>query len=274
MAGTYLASNKFAVPIEPSRYRGRWQIMGREFFINDLCLSVHEARPQLVPASCTTAYKLKGKDEAEIFHDFLQEWMSNGLTLYRGFSGCHFCWPKLLEGTLESEGKVDYPEFTMSDSGKGTTCWLPTAGKKLAEGCSIQDIDPFTDALSRREPVPVGFAVKIPAGSSRNLPLCWLNTDEIVVKGPLIGQFELCSIAWYHVGQVSFRPWPTGIGRLFMPPQRPYKPGSQNLIDAWWRDPSMQLWLDEVAKVDIVYQKLSGRVAQPTRKRADAQTRK
>jgi hypothetical protein len=94
---------------------------------------------------------------------------------------------------LKSEGNEDDPTFTMSDGGRGTTCWLPTADENIAEGVSLQLTDVHTQALSMGQRVPIGFTVAIQAaGQDRALALCWLNSGEIVVKGPLIsGQYKM-----------------------------------------------------------------------------------
>lgn len=259
MAGPYLVSNRFAVPIrESGRYPGRWQVMGGELYVDVGCTREidRSQSPIPLPPSCTGAYTIA---DADLFHDFLQEWMSGTLVLYRGFPGCHFCMPEMTgNGVLRSEGDRDYPEFTMNDNGRGTTCWLPAADRAIAEGVSIQCTDAFTQALSLGEPIPIGFTVAIPAGSATKLPLCWLNAGEIVVRGPLYsGQYRMSTIAWLDVGQVSFRPWPPGFSNLFLPPQRPFRPGTRHAIDRWWE--SCQDWMAEVALVDVVIQNAANR---------------
>ncbi len=243
MPQTYLVSNQFMVPIKLSeKYKKRWQVMGGEFYIDVDCTKRVKI-PSNAPQSCNDAYSIA--DEVS-FHALLTSWMDGSLVLYRGFPGCHFCWPDLLNGELKSEGNDDYPEFTMSDSGKGTTRWLPTANRDLARGVSLQCCDAHTQMLSLHEHIPIGFTVKIPAGSFQKIPLCWLNAGEIVVKGPLIsGQYQLESITWLRNGITSYMVWPTGFTNLFLPPQRPYKPSAIELYK-WWD--TCQLWKAEVKK--------------------------
>ncbi|MGH7615902.1 MAG: hypothetical protein ACREPM_01600, partial [Gemmatimonadaceae bacterium] len=237
----YLVGKDFAVPIEPSdTYAGRWKVMGKSLFIDPGAVSVQPNPPAHMPRG-GEAYQIR--DEA-LFHDFLKSWMDNSLALYRGFPGCHFCWPELLNGTIQSEGQADTPGFTMGNTGGNATRWLPTADKALAEGVSLQCCDQFTRALSTGRHVPIGFAVKIFAGSARNLPTCWLNAGEIVVRGPLMGQqYAFVTIYWMRDGNPYTRPWPQGFGNLTLPPQRPFQPATQNVVDAWWNGQAMTNWI-------------------------------
>lgn len=242
MPQPYLVSNHFMVPIMPSqKYKNRWQVMGKELYI-DVNVTMKIEKPGTAPLSCSEAYRIT---DDGLFHQLLTSWMSGSYVLYRGFPGCHFCWPRLLMGQLESEGKDDRPEFTM---GGGATRWLPTADRDLARGVSLQCCDGFTQELARNEHIPIGFTVGIPAGSSRNLPLCWLNSGEIVVRGPLVsGQYLMESITWFRNGIHSYTPWPPGFTNLFLPPQRPYLPSSRLAVDNWWD--TCQAWKAEAKRL-------------------------
>lgn len=243
MPQPYLVSDRFMVPIELSqKYPGRWQVMGKEFYV-DVNTTKKTAIPRGAPSSCNAAYSI---NEDAQFHDLLTSWMNGSLVLYRGFPGCHFCWPDLLNGQLKSEGVDDKPEFTMSDSGKGSTRWLPTADRDLARGVSLQCCDQFTRGLALHEHIPIGFTVKIPAGSALSLPLCWLNAGEIVVRGPLwSGQYQMESITWLRNGITYYTAWPLRFPNMFLPPQRPYKP-SAIAVYKWWD--TCQVWKNEAKK--------------------------
>ncbi len=244
MPQPYLVSSRFMVPIQPSQtYPNRWQVMGKDLYV-DAHITRRTNIPHNAPSSCNEAYSIP--DEI-LFHNFLTSWMDGSLTLYRGFPGCHFCWPELLLGQLKSEGNEDRPEFTMSDSGRGATRWLPTAERDLARGVSLQCCDQFTRGLALHEHIPIGFTVKIPAGSAKRLPLCWLNSGEIVVRGPLItGQYQMESITWLRNGTTSYTAWPQGFTNLFLPPQRPYQP-SAIAVYKWWD--TCQPWKAEAKRV-------------------------
>lgn len=241
MPQPYLVSKLFMVPIMPSqKYKNRWQVMGKELYV-DVNSTKKVDRPHNAPSSCSDAYSIA---DERLFHNFLTSWMDNSLVLYRGFPGCHFCWPDLLNGQLKSEGDDDKPEFTMG----GATRWLPTADRDLARGVSLQCCDRFTQALALHERIPIGFTVKILAGSSKNLPLCWLNAGEIVVRGPLItGQYQMESITWFRNGLHSYTLWPVGFTNLFLPPQRPYLPGSGIEVYKWFD--ACQIWKSEAKKL-------------------------
>jgi hypothetical protein len=254
MPSAYLVSRRFAVPIKDSvLYRGRWQVMGKELYVDKNCTQqirpADSPIPLPPPSSCNAAYVIQDDDA---FHDFLNSWMDGSLVLYRGFPGCHFSWPDLKDfALLKSEGDEDKPEFTMNQHGRGSTRWLPTADRNMAQGVTLQCCDPHTQALSMSEPVPIGFTVQIPAGSHRNLPLCWLNAGEIVVRGPLeYPKYRMCSITWMDLGTVAFHNWPLAVRDVLLPPQRPFQPGTRKAIDDWWE--SCQPWVDLVALYDPV----------------------
>lgn len=249
MPQPYLVSHLFMVPIQLSKhYQNRWQVMDGELYI-DLQATAITVKPTNAPPSCNAAYRIQ--DEI-LFHNFLTSWMDGSLVLYRGFPGCHFCWPDLLMGQLKSEGDEDKPEFTMSDSGKGTTRWLPTASRDLARGVSLQCCDQFTRGLALHEHIPIGFTVKIPAGSSKKLSVCWLNSGEIVVRGPLIsGQYQMESITWLRNGITSYTMWPLEFPNLFLPPQRPYKPSAIAVYE-WWD--TCQIWKAEAKRLEPTIQ--------------------
>jgi hypothetical protein len=123
------------------------------------------------------------------------QWKNNQLVLYRGFPGCLFCWPQLLQGQLKSEGDADVPEFTMHgkeerEGDKVKTRWLPAADLLTAQGVGVQCLtqDPYTQHLARTEPIPVGFIVTIPAGCSRNIALCWRDRRRDGQPTPKIGR--------------------------------------------------------------------------------------
>ena len=250
MPGIYLKLKKFAIKIDDCQYQNRWQVMDKPLYIDkQLTKQIADISqfPVLLPPDCRIAYTIAEEDQ---FIAFFMKWIQEDLYLYRGFPGCHYCWPELLNGILRSEGQRDYPEFTMGQSG---TKWLPTADDvDLAQGVSIQCIDKYTKALSLIDKVPIGFTVRIFANTSTvHLPLCWLNSGEIVVQGPLrVGQYSLHSITCLHKNALSFRPWPATFLPTALPPQRPYEPASQQLIDDWWV--LCQGWISAAAQVNAL----------------------
>jgi hypothetical protein len=228
MPQPYLMFHGSMVPIKLHNYG--WQVMNSTLFIHPMSVAKSRNRPSNAPASCSEVYTIA---ESEIFRDFFLNWMDGSLLLYRGFPGCHFCWPGLLKGKLISEGNADSPSFTM---GGEKTRWLPTAyNRDLARIVSVQCLDSYTRGLSLHEHIVIGFTVEIPAGSSRNVPICWLNSGEIVVRGPLYsGQYRMESITWLRNELPSFTRWPPGFTNLFLPPQRPFQPRSALAVYEWW----------------------------------------
>ncbi|RZM77260.1 hypothetical protein [Leptolyngbya iicbica] len=236
MPKIYLISEQFAVPIKSSeRYAHCWQLMEKELYLLKVATEQIMRRdiPAHAPPECTEAYTIKGGPRnTDLFHEFLKDWMSNELVLYRGFPGFHRCWPHLLKGILRSQGETDYPTWTMDVV---DTCWLPTADIDTAQGASLQLKDRYIPALSLYEPIPIGFTVKIAAGSKKNLPLCWTNPGEILVKGPLwTGQYHFQSITWYVNNFPHFHTWPIGITNLTLPQQRPFEPATHAITRQWW----------------------------------------
>lgn len=239
-------------------YAGRIKFTEGDFYMDVACI-----RPKLndIPFTykLSECFELASIGDEGILDAMITDWKANTLVLYRGFPGCHFCWPHLQNDILRSEGDDDIPTFTMG----GATRWLPTADLNTAQGVSIQCTDVYTRALSLNEPIPIGFTVAIRLGKNRGIPLCWLNAGEIVVRGPLaMGEYRIHSISWYDVQQIDFRPCPPAIATF--PPQRPYLPARP--IFAWWE--SCQAWIDMVAVFDVTLQGAAGRRAAARQARA------
>jgi hypothetical protein len=210
------------------------------------------------------------KDSTD-FTKFFNQWKTpTGSNLYRGIAGCHFCWPKLRsEGVLESEGSNDIPMATMDNKQK--TCWLPAAWDiGTAEGCALSclgkaktpvitylqlmygpnktmqltsdrsAVEVVTKAVPCR--FPAGIVVKIPVRLYGPISICWLNSCETVVKGPLNStQFSIYEIAWLTAYSVEF-------GRKAMRPQdlfpeRPYEPTDPDWFMEWRKGNSY--WLTQ-----------------------------
>jgi hypothetical protein len=243
MPQPYLVSDYFMVPIKPStKYKTCWQVMDKEFYVTAMAVEKIQ-KPRGAPSSLSEAYRLREDEVA--FHDLLTKWMNGSLILYRGFPGCHFCWPDLMDGKLISEGIEDKPTFTM---GGARTRWLPAAEQwDLAVGPTRQCLDTFTRGLALHKHIPIGFTVKILAGSSRNVPLCWLNSGEIVVRGPLyLSQYHIESITWFRNEALSYTDWPERFSDLFLPPQRPFNPTNAIHVDEWWD--ACQVWMGEARR--------------------------
>jgi hypothetical protein len=248
MPKIYLVSEEFAVPIKSIKeYPHCWQLMDKELYLFKELTSPISPRsiPAHVPGDCREAHIISDGTNAHSFREFLHHWMSNELILYRGFPGFHRCWPDLLQGVLRSQGEIDYPTWTMDDI---DTCWLPTADIDTAQGVSLQLNDRYIPALSRHEPIPTGFTVKIRAGSSNNLPLCWTSPGEILVKGPLFtGKYHFESITWYVNNFPHFFTWPIGFTNLTLPPQRPFNPATHGITRQWWAN--CHDWMEKVLLV-------------------------
>lgn len=231
---------KFLYPCE---YPGRIKLEEGDFYMDFHCL---QPKTTNIPLSykLSECYELAEENSERYLHYIIQEWRTNTLVLYRGIAGCHFCWPGLLEGRLESEGTNDYPTFTMNNN-EGTR-WLPAAEKKdIAQGASVQLIDKFTLGLSDQGlTIPIGITVSIPVGKSQGPRICWLNSGEIVVRGPLeSGQYNMYSITWLEKEGISYTIWPKRFPNLFLPPQRPYEPKQMEQIEKWWK--SCRVWMKE-----------------------------
>ena len=242
--------------VDSGHYARRIKFTEGEFYMDVACI---RRKTTDIPLTYkfSDCYELISEGDRPQLAAMITDWKANALVLYRGFPGCHFCWPHLLAGELRSEGNDDYPTFTMG----GSTRWLPTADLATAQGVSLQCTDVYTRALSMNEPVPLGFTVAIPLGNGRGKPLCWLNAGEIVVQGTLIlGEYTMHSITWYDVQMHDFRPYPHGMGGMILPPQRPYLPASMEVIRDWWE--RSQAWVDTVAIFDATLQQAQGRRAQ------------
>lgn len=249
----YLFVGDHRIRFDNSMYPGRIKFSEGPFYVDVACIKPKSAGIPLT-YQLSDCFELRQSADQAQFAAMITDWRANTLTLYRGFPGCHFCWPNLLAGELRSEGDDDDPTFTMG----GSTRWLPTADLNIAQGVSIQCTDVFTQQLSLSEPIPIGFTVAIPAGKNTNLPLCWLNPGEIAVRGPLrLGDYRMHSIAWLDVDQVAFRPWPHQIPGDTLLPARPYNPGRP--ITLWWE--SSQFWIDLVATYDATLQLAAARRA-------------
>jgi len=230
----------FHIRLQPSRYQNAWEAPSQG--ILDLLIN----KSDMIDLG-GDRYKLRDQTG---FLQFWMNWNSSSLVLYRGFPGCHFCWPDLLQGRLQSEGNVDSPTFTMNDNGRGTTRWLPMARTALeAQNISISCLEVFSENLSMRHAIPVGFTVSVLAGSNRNFYVCWLNPGEIVVRGPLIsGEYSVHSVTIESARQFRHHTWPAGLSNTALPRQRPYKPATQQQIDDWWRHKECQDWELEFAR--------------------------
>jgi len=240
--------------VNSDRYAGRIKFTEGEFYMDVACIT---EKTDDIPFSykLSNCFKLASAGDEAQLAAMITAWKANTLVLYRGFPGCHFCWPHLLNGELRSEGNDDHPTFTMG----GTTRWLPTADLATAQGVSIQCTDIYTRELSMSEPIPIGFTVEVPVGKNRGAPICWLNAGEIVVRGPLqVGDYRMHSISWFDVQQVDFRAFPRALGDTFLPPQRPYLPTRH--LHAWWQ--SCQPWMNSVALFDATLQLAAARRAQ------------
>jgi hypothetical protein len=248
----YPGATNFNIPMNLSpHYPNRWQLMDSDFYMDVACV-VPTPTPGGLAGICSQAYAFRSANESNDFRTFFRDWVANLLVLYRGFPGCHYCWPDLLNGSLESEGNRDYPEFTMNGHGRGDTRWLPSADLNTAQGVSFQCCDAHTQALFLHEPVPIGFTVAIPCGSGSGRSICWLNAGEIVIRGPLMApQYRMHSITWMDPAP-RFAPWPAAFSNVLLPTQRPYQPASQSVIDTWWDLPHNQAWMGLMAVQDGV----------------------
>jgi hypothetical protein len=234
------AQEPFRIQLQPSQYRVAWEAPC------DGILNLLINKSDMVETA-KDRYKLRDQTG---FLQFWLNWNNNSLVLFRGFPGCHYCWPDLLQGRLQSEGNDDEPTFTMSNTGKGTTRWLPTARTaREAQNISISCGDIYTENLSMNKAVPVGFTVFMMVGTNRPHAVCWLNPGEIVVRGPLLsGDYNLHSVTTESKRQFLNHNWPAGLSNTALPRQRPYKPTTQKQIDDWWNDKMCQDWELEFAR--------------------------
>jgi hypothetical protein len=233
----YLIDGKDEILLTTSPYPSCWSLANTSFLILRNAVQLQEA------GSKRNNHILSNKETgiASAFKTYQQR----KLVLYRGIASCHFSWPGLLGGLLSSEGFADTPTFTMGNVGDAKTRWLPTAQTdEEARSIGIQDIDPYTRALSLSEPIFVGMSVAIPIDSP-DLRVCWYNSGELGVRGPLAKtQYSISSMVWLD-GQIpQFMQWPNAIGNTKLPQQRPYKPANERLINAWWA--KSQEWADSI----------------------------
>jgi len=241
----YLMTRLGAIRIEPStRYAKMYKVRGEDFYIEVRALK--PCKPTLLtPDDADEVFVIR--DGPTDFDTFYVRWLGGNASLYRGFPGCHFSLPKLIStGVLYSEGTADLPTFTMGNTQK--TRWLPTALQdSLASGVALQCVDLFTRKFSAKAKVLMGVTVKITVGSGRNLPTAWLNSGEIVVRGPLNpNQFALHTVVWLGPTSVTFTRWPDNFPPSRLPPIRPYMPKLEKQITDWYVD--YVAWCGEMAR--------------------------
>src|SRR5687768_14259541 len=91
MANDFLVLDKLVVSIESSKkYAGRWRLSDGDFFIDVACTQRLPTVPRHAPPQCKNAWTIA---EPNLFRDVLLAWLDNSLELFRGFAGCHYCWP-------------------------------------------------------------------------------------------------------------------------------------------------------------------------------------
>jgi hypothetical protein len=218
-----------------STYPGMYQIAGETLHVSGQALGqiAESERSPLWPPDCGIAYRLR-EGQAE-FEQFYVDWLGDVADLYRGIPGCHFCWPVLVrDRQLQSEGMHDIPTFTMGSN--TPTRWLPTARDfDIAYICACQCADAHTQKLSLTTDVPLGIVVQVRVGRTRGIPTAWLNSGEIVVRGPLdTSQFTLHTLAWLKNTGLGQSRWPAHMDASTLMPQRPYQPGLEQTITTWW----------------------------------------
>lgn len=223
------------------KYPGCW-ILGASNF-----LVLNQAVSRSKEENGRVFYILAGKEKG--IADAYKKYQENRLELFRGIASCHFSWSGLKDGLLASEGYADIPTFTMGNSESNKTRWLPTAqlDQEAASIC-LQDLDPFTKALSMSEPVFIGISVCIKISPELNV-VCWYNSGELGVRGPLSqSEYGIATMAWLDALQVVFQPWPIDVAKTSLPEQRPYKPAIELDINRWWA--KSQSWADRIASRD------------------------
>ncbi|WEF34228.1 hypothetical protein [Pseudoduganella chitinolytica] len=246
--GKYLITKNFQLLLVDCRYDGRMKLSEGDFYINVQSI---EENPDDKPSvfSRNKHYRFSQPLEEASFENVLEEWRRNTLTLYRGLPGCHYSWSSFMQGELRGEGNVDYPTYSMDVGG---TSWLPSDDIAMAQIVANQCNDAYTKTKSFFEPIATAFVVSINCGVHSGRVICWLNDGEIAIKGPLIfGQYRMHSILWLDALMPDWHPWPIALRDIYvLPPQRPFKPGSSDLIRDWWI--ACQPWVDRILSCDDV----------------------
>lgn len=183
---------------------------------------------------CENALKLRNTSDEHTFLEVYFAVKSNNLKLYRGLPTCHFCIDHMKGyGVLKSEGTLDVPTFTM---GGAKTCWLPTASDiNIARVAAMQCIDEHTQYLTTIEIVPVGYVLEI--NVMKKNKICWLNSGEIVIQGPLKEQFKIKEVIYFE-SSLGWRivDFPLDLLMKDIPRQRPYKITSREAVKNWYEE--------------------------------------
>lgn len=229
-----LITPEYTIQVERCQYGGFIKVAKGPLYINKQDVKPHE-----------DAYRF-GRNSS--FDTFYGKWLKNEADWYRGFNCSHFSYEELQQhGILRSEGTADVPRFTMGETEKKKkTLWLPGCWDRLlCESVSVSGTDPFMVELSKDDSssrIPCGITVVASLGTSLGIDLAWISGGEQLVRGPLNGnQFRVCSILWYMKGRRVICSFNGGFENL--PPLRPWKPDSKEVIEAWWED-ECKPWLD------------------------------
>lgn len=241
----FTESQKYLIVPSRRQYHNIWEIGdGREtpFYVDAQALKTLAEIPSNAPKDCDQALGITGREEdATAFDSMLSTWVKNEAAVYRGMPSCHFAWEKLRKkSVLESEGTNDVPTFTMGNS--QPTAWLPSAAQTdLAANVAVQCLDVHTKELAKTKLVPIGLAVIIHVGCRKNVPVCWLNPGEMVVKGPLSSkQFTIDTIVWLSRWGVEKLPLTFEVKPDKLFPVRPYEPKAAKEITDWYA--SLKSW--------------------------------
>jgi hypothetical protein len=172
------------------------------------------------------------------FAALYDRWQSNTLILARVITGVHYTWEDLVSGKLSSEGTADIPTFTMFQGAGPGTCWLPTAFSQSNDHADLESIalgNLGQQQINMRNALeqmgtwfPAGIIVTIHPGTNKSFGTCWMNSGEIVVRGPLTRtteDFKIWRIVYFNLSNgETRRVMPFRDDLLRKLPQRPWQP--------------------------------------------------
>lgn len=239
-----VSARKFHPIADSCKYAGTILLHGTNLYVKEQAFEhVPEGGISARPEPGATIIRLKGAFERQSFEEFYNAFIANTLTWYRGFSISHFAYPDVRLGTLKSEGDADIPTFTMGNNDGAKTRWLP--------GCYVRDLStgvglnteatPARVLAEKGHSVPVSVTVKVPIGVHDDRSVCWINSGEQLLRGPLqAAEFRICNVVWFKSGELDVTA--CDLGHADIPPSRPYKPSDVQMAK-WWGECST--WIED-----------------------------
>ncbi|MES2186427.1 MAG: hypothetical protein V4505_17890 [Pseudomonadota bacterium] len=213
------------------RYPNIWKVTGEDFYFHEQ--TVRRSPGLSLNPFTPTKYLVQPRQDDLILH--YRAWLDNTLVMYRGIAASHHCWEHLRANSiLISEGPHDEPTMTMGAGWGNGTCWLPVGPLALAQGVTLSDMTDAVEVASNTRPVLVGITLGFRLGHDRGVPFCYINTGEMVVKGPLMfGAYHAYSMNWVSERLYTDHVWPGALVGTNIPTARPFRALAPAPVLAW-----------------------------------------